>query len=95
MKTDLHKSKTSHMSVPITKGLEFHLDRKDSPKGKLRIGDKTEGRVPMEVTSIDKGHTRYKQVSKLKMIVIKKQNNKLYKAVKKVIPNYKTSRTAK
>lgn len=64
-KTDLHKAKKSHMSVPIVKDVEFHFNSKDIGKKKIEKGKAYNIRVPMVNTSLDKGAARFKQTGKM------------------------------
>ena len=84
--TDLHTKKASHLTVPVVKGLEVHLDRKDFGKMKHKTGQKVDMKVPMVTTSVDKGHVRFVQRGRLKPELPAKQLNR---AVKKVMKGAK------
>jgi hypothetical protein len=59
---DLHTKRLSHVSIPIEKGLEWHISKKDLPKG---VDAKaTSIHIPVKGTSDDKEAVRYKQKGK-------------------------------
>lgn len=64
---DLHTKKVSHVSFPITKKLEWHLEKKDV--GHAAAGAKKVALVMDAVrTSHDGGHTRYRQTAKVRVV---------------------------
>ena len=64
---DLHTKKDSHISIPISKNVEWHLTGKDTKEG-VKEGDHGVMVTPVRATSVDKDggmpHQRFKQVSK-------------------------------
>jgi len=80
-KGDLHSNKKSHLTVPISKGIEMHMEKKDLKGLKVKTGQKVHAHIPMVVTSVDKGHSRFKQRNKVE-IHNETPNNKLKRVVK-------------
>lgn len=66
MGSDLHKGKLSHLSVPVTQELEFHLQDKDY-NHKCEVGKHYLVVVPSVCTSMDDGTTRFKQEGVLRV----------------------------
>lgn len=63
---DLHVRKDSHMALPITSGLEFHLTSEDvgmacKPNQTYKIT------IPMICTSADEGSSRFRQLGTLEV----------------------------
>lgn len=64
MAEDLHTSKASHMSVPVTSGMEIHL-RKDEVPYDCKVGEHYMIHIPMVVTSVTGDSKRFKQEGKV------------------------------
>ena len=59
--TDLHASKSSHMSLPVASGLEFHLKHNEVGCEDCQVGHKHTIEVPAIVTSREGDATRFLQ----------------------------------
>lgn len=62
MAGDLHTKRLSHVSIPVEKGLEWHLSKKDLPKGAKPDADSI--RIPVQGTTDGGNAVRYKQKGK-------------------------------
>jgi hypothetical protein len=61
---DLHSKRLSHVSIPVEQGLEWHLSKKDLPKG---VGaEATSIHIPVKGTSDEGNAVRFKQKGKPK-----------------------------
>jgi hypothetical protein len=64
---DLHHAKRSHMSVPVTKGIEFHLKKTDYKDLDCEVGEHYCICIPMVCTSEEGDSYRYKQEGKIEV----------------------------
>jgi len=64
---DLHSAKRSHMSVPVTKDIEFHLRKSDYKDLDCKQGEHYCVCIPMVCTSVEGDSYRYKQEGKIEV----------------------------